>query len=249
MRSSYDPGPPEAWAALFSTAPLDHYIKHPSGRFRTSFGPVYYRGRLDGTARVLIIGQDPSTDEILAHRTLVGDAGQRVQGLLRKLGIATSYLMLNTFLFGIRGQFDSKMAEISREPTLCGYRNQLFDHAAKTNAFEALIALGNGAKSAVDLWPSTSALPVFHLLHPSAREGTAASWNANLAALKKAIKPDPGMKRDARPYGEDFQPDDLAPIPRTDLPFGVPSWHGTGGTRSRRAREQDGILWLAPETG
>src|SRR5688500_16462974 len=74
----FDPGPPPAWAALFDQAPVDHYVTHPSGRFRTTFGPVYYRGRLDGTARVLIVGQDPSTDEVLAQRILIGEAGQRV---------------------------------------------------------------------------------------------------------------------------------------------------------------------------
>src|SRR5262245_19043360 len=39
----FDPGPPYPWAARFAAAPLDHYLNHPSGRFRLAFGPVYYR--------------------------------------------------------------------------------------------------------------------------------------------------------------------------------------------------------------
>ena len=112
----FDPGPPPPWERVFAAAPLAAYTDHPSGRFRVDFGPVYYRGRLDGAARIVLVGQDPSTDELLGHRILVGDAGQRVQGLLRKIGITRSYVMVNTYLFGIRGQHDTKMAKIALEP-------------------------------------------------------------------------------------------------------------------------------------
>ena len=56
------------------------------------------RGRLDGSARVLVIGQDPAQHEAIARRILIGEAGHRVQGLLAKLGIDHSYTMVNTFL-------------------------------------------------------------------------------------------------------------------------------------------------------
>ena len=46
----FDPGPPPPWERIFAAAPLAAYTAHPSGRFRTDFGPVYYRGRLDGAA-------------------------------------------------------------------------------------------------------------------------------------------------------------------------------------------------------
>ncbi|MBD0283370.1 MAG: uracil-DNA glycosylase, partial [Thermoleophilaceae bacterium] len=45
------------------------------------------RGRLAGSALVLVLGQDPGQHECIARRILVGEAGQRVQGFLRKLGI------------------------------------------------------------------------------------------------------------------------------------------------------------------
>src|SRR5688572_27444905 len=94
---AFDPGPPPNWENFLASGPLDHYEQHPVRRFRLAFGPVYYRGRRDGTARVIIVGQDPSTNELLAQRILVGTAGQQVQGLLGKLGISRSYVMLNTF--------------------------------------------------------------------------------------------------------------------------------------------------------
>ena len=55
---------------------------YPLDSFRVEWGPVFHRGRLDGSARVLVIGQDPATHETIARRILVGEAGQRAQGLL-----------------------------------------------------------------------------------------------------------------------------------------------------------------------
>ena len=101
---------------------------HSSGRFRTEFGPVYYRGRLNSSVKLLVVGQDPSTDEILAQRNLVGSAGQRVQKLLSKIGITKSYVMFNTFLYGIKGQMDVAMNAGARLPdwhgTAGGTRSQ-----------------------------------------------------------------------------------------------------------------------------
>ena len=33
---------------------------YPPERFRIEWGPIFHRGRLDGSARVLVIGQDPA---------------------------------------------------------------------------------------------------------------------------------------------------------------------------------------------
>ena len=48
----FDKGPTAPWAQQFFDAPRQHYINHPSGRFRTEFGPVYYRGRLNTSVKV-----------------------------------------------------------------------------------------------------------------------------------------------------------------------------------------------------
>src|SRR5258705_5040824 len=96
--ADFDPGPPTTFATLFAGSP-------DSGGFRQHFwfdwGPIFYRGRLDGSARVLCIGSDPGPTERIACRTLVGDAGQRVQGFLSKLGLTRSYLCLNVFSFAL----------------------------------------------------------------------------------------------------------------------------------------------------
>src|SRR5437016_6156336 len=51
---------------------------YPSNQFRVEWGPIFHRGRLDGSARVLIIGQDPAQHETIVRRCLVGEAGRRV---------------------------------------------------------------------------------------------------------------------------------------------------------------------------
>ncbi len=50
---------------------------YPPADFRVEWGPVFHRGRLDGSARVLVLGQDPAQHETVARRILVGAAGQR----------------------------------------------------------------------------------------------------------------------------------------------------------------------------
>jgi uracil-DNA glycosylase len=246
MPRAFDPGPPRAWEDLFAAAPLDHFVNHPRGRFRHEFGPVFYRGRLNGTARVLLVAQDPATNELLAHRTLVGSAGQRVQGFLRKLGIERSYLMLNTFLFPVHGQFDAELRRISLEPPILMARNAWFDRAAATNRLEVVIAAGRAAAHAVDHWPGHDAFEVVEIQHPSARDeaALAKSWNRGLRRARTLVTPDRGAAIDPAEYGTAISPGEIEPIPRRDLPFGVPHWMGDG-----EHAERDGptrLLWTAP---
>jgi hypothetical protein len=243
---NHDPGPPPGWAEFFQAAPIDYYVNHPAGRFRLDFGPVYYRGRLDGSARVLVVGQDPSTNEILAHRILVGTSGQRVQNLLARAGITRSYIMLNAFLFSVFGQFDSKLEKISEEPVIEGFRNAFLDRIADHNPIQAVVTFGRGARHGFERWPGSSSLPVFHATHPAAEEADViANWNQLLPALHAAVTPDEGAPAEVQLYGETFTKDDFTTIPRFDLPFGMPDWHGRGGGHSTRDGD-DKIVWNAP---
>jgi hypothetical protein len=80
-------------------------LRHPVARARLlEWGPIFHRGRLDGSARVLVVGQDPGQHESVARRILVGEAGHRVQGFLWKLGLERSYVMVNAFLYSVYGQ-------------------------------------------------------------------------------------------------------------------------------------------------
>ena len=96
----FDPGPPAAVAEHLSEVPT---IAQDQRRlFWYDWGPIFYRGRLDRSARVLCIASDPGPTERVAGRTLVGDAGQRVQGFLTKLGLDRSYVCVNAYPWALR---------------------------------------------------------------------------------------------------------------------------------------------------
>ena len=248
----HDPGPDVDWTSFFKTAPLATYQTHPS-EFRLDFGPVYYRGRLDGTARILIVGQDPAANELVGHRAFVGASGQRIQGFLRRLGIRRDYVMVNTFLYPVFGQFFGTLAQLSRDPSILGFRNAFLDRIADGNALEAVISVGNAAKDAVERWPGATSLATQHITHPSAKDHAAllANWNQGLVALRAVVEPEAGIAVDTSNYGNDFTPADHEPIPRRDLPFGVPEWHGIG-SHATRVKLPNGdtdhkkITWKAP---
>jgi len=106
MTHAFDPGyVVEPFLSLCADYPeADVY---PEDQFRVEWGPVFHRGRLDGSARVLVIGQDPAQHETIVRRILVGEAGRRLQGLLAKLGITRSYVCINTWLYSVYGEVKS----------------------------------------------------------------------------------------------------------------------------------------------
>ena len=133
----FDPGPPPRFAEIFGRLPDLTPIRDA---FWFDWGPIFYRGRLDGSARVLCIASDPGPTERVAGRTLVGDAGQRVQGFLRKLGLSRSYLCLNAFphaLFPGRAHDAPSMLAL---PAFTGWRNELYDAAARQRVRRAGVA-------------------------------------------------------------------------------------------------------------
>lgn len=250
LQNNYDPGPPPFWMEKFASLSDDFFVNHPSGRFRTSFGGVLYRGRLDNTARLLIIGQDPSTDEAIARRAFVGSAGQRLQKFLNKIGISRSYTIMNTFAYSINGQFDSEMRQISLEAPLKSFREDLMNTVIAKNPIEAILTFGAGARHAVENWNNPDGVPVFNLVHPTAPESTThPSWNTQLPQIANFISPDDPNMVDLAPYAGNWDNNIHAvPIPRFDLPYDLPFWHGSGGTRSRRdpADRIKNIIWQSP---
>jgi hypothetical protein len=112
---------------------------YPSGQFRVEWGPIFHRGRLDGSARVLVIVQDPAQHETIVRRTLVGEAGRRVQGFLAKLGITRSYVFINTYLYSVYG---SVKAKTRKDPRLIAYRNRWLDTLLVDQKVEGCWRLG-----------------------------------------------------------------------------------------------------------
>jgi hypothetical protein len=130
------------------------------------------------------------------------------------------------------------------------FRNKLLDHAKSTNTFTAILAFGQYAQISASNWAGAAGIPIIALSHPTAQSGVAANWNSHFAAAHAAIAADSDGHVDATPYSTTVTPLPATDIPRMDLPFGIPSWHGTGGgTRSKRGTGsafETQIMWTAP---
>lgn len=239
MAQGFDPGyTTSVYQSLVDDCPGDEVF--PLDAFRVEWGPIFHRGRLDGTARVLVVGQDPATHESICRRILVGEAGQRVQGFLAKLGVTRSYVMINAFAYSVFGQRGGE-AHVS-DPRIVAYRNRWLDTLVAENGIEAIVTYGHLADTAYELWKSTPGGTAYNGIHVSAlhptypeaasrsRQVTEAaamdrlcrSWNAAPTGLHGVVVPD-----DARPlvlYGNAIEKADLAEIPAEDLPAGLPPW-------------------------
>jgi uracil-DNA glycosylase len=227
---------------------------YPPSRFRVEWGPIFHRGRLDGSARVLVIGQDPAQHETIVRRVLVGEAGRRLQGFLAKLGITKSYVIINTFLYSV---FGSVNATTRRGAALVAYRNRWIAALLASGKVEGVVALGTAASEAWQMWKATTegmaiAVPFAPITHPTQPESSSkgdtqkladatkkmlTNWNAGIDILRPAI-----AHRDVTSplvkYGATWAADDRLPIPERDMPAGLPAWmHANDGWARRTGKD------------
>ena len=247
MDEGFDRGPPQAIAAICAACPPP---AKPAA-FWTAWGPVFYRGRLDGSARLLCIASDPGPTERIANRTLVGDAGQRVQGFLAKLGLTRSYLCINAFPHALHPSFNGSVDELLAEPAGRDWRHKLYD-AVKPAGLEAVVLFGKNAQAAFDLWPGKPSVHVERVPHPSSRDNKALldAWRAAVTQLRGVVTPDPDGDAGGANYGSSFRENDYAPIPGRDLPFGAPAFLGDDHAgRTGHPRRNDSVKRPVPDDG
>lgn len=222
--SEFDSGPPVRFARLFERVPSFEAFKP---LYWYDWGPVFYRGRLNGTARLLCIASDPGPTERLVGRNLVGDAGQRVQGFFSRLGLTRSYVCLNAHVYALHPAQGHKGLLALGDPAIMAWRNELYN-ATRSKNVQAIVAFGGQAQQAVALWPGKGEIPVFNLPHPSSRDETLLldAWRAAIESLRAIVTPDADGDPALANYGATFTEADYARIPARDLPFGVPPWIG-----------------------
>jgi len=254
MPHPFDPGygqdPFRTLAAEYPEADV-----YPPDQFRVEWGPVFHRGRLDGSARVLVLGQDPAQHETIVRRILVGEAGRRVQGFLAKLGVTQSYVLVNTFLYSVYG---SVTARTRRDPQLVAYRHRWLDALLVGTIVEAILALGTAADEAWHLWKATatgqaSAVAYAAVTHPTYPESSTQgdkgklaaatakllqNWNAGLQVLAPALA-HPDAPRPLVGYGATWTEGDRLPIPEMDFPAGLPAWMRDDDGWAKRVGKDD----------
>jgi hypothetical protein len=242
----FDPGPvTEPFATLVREAPsADVY---PPGDFRVEWGPVFHRGRLDGTARILIVGQDPGQHEAIARRILVGEAGQRTQGFLAKLDIDRSYVMINTYLYSVFGQHGGE--KHADDAAIAGPRERWLDALFASSPIEAVISFGHLGRIAFERWrngagAAHAGVPFEPLIHPTQPDAVAKQGPGKKAeAMKAMLEQWNGALQRLGPilgagqpslYGDDLKPEDRSAIPAFDLPAGSPPWFSSLKTWASR---------------
>ncbi len=223
----FDAGPPAEVQALFDQIPKAYEKYFPYMWWR--FGPVFYRGRLDKSARLMIIGSDPGPTECLPYvrRGFIGDSGQRVQGLLTKIGLTKSYVTMNSFAYALfpSASNEGKGEEVNNDPEIVAWRNKVYSAAVGPN-LQAIVIFGFQGKRAYDLWTNKPNVPMLYLPHPSRFDGEPDSnliprWRDAVTRLRKIVTPDDANLAKAPNYGEEFTELDFSPIPRRDLPKGA----------------------------
>jgi hypothetical protein len=227
---------------------------YPPGQFRVEWGPIFHRGRLDGSARVLVIGQDPAQHETVVRRILVGEAGRRLQGLLAKLGITKSYVFINTFLYSVYGTVKAKTR---KSKGLVEYRNRWLNALLSEGQVEAVLPLGSVADEAWQLWSDTPKGKAFKgayaaVTHPTYPESFSKGDKAKLAQATKRLlenwngalqKLSPAILHPDSPtplslYGNTWAEGDRLPIPESDFPAGLPAWmHEQDGWAKRVGKD------------
>jgi uracil-DNA glycosylase len=271
----HDPGPTTAsgWAALFAETPNYRGLgRAVVGReaFRWHHGPMFFRGRLDGSAKVVLVGQEGAQDESLSHRSFTGGTGARMQHLLRHLGLDRSYLFLNSFVYPIFGQYTDDLRPLAqdRRSPIVAHRHRILDMAVVDGDVRLVVAVGRAAKESIATWigahggsanperleqAGLGSLParlrVVGVVHPgSAAGGSTGAIRADFQracdVVRERVEADPGwLPADpgvARNLAAPFQYRSAA-IPFRDFPFGTCPRLGRGGTSSNRTDNQRGI--------
>jgi hypothetical protein len=236
-----DAGPSGSMKTTMDATPNYKTQVGDSTTFWYEFGPVLYRGRLDGTAKVMVIASDPGPVECLpfVRRTLTGDSGQKTQGFLAKLGLTRSYVLVNAFAVAMHPSAKTKGLSVLRNnAAIMTARHALYDALLAGGALQAVVAFGSEvAYKAFDLWaaanPAVAAVPVVKLPHPAAIDRTGSGndsslkkWVTGIAQLRAIVTPDAGGNATGPNYGNYFTELDYARVPRWDLPKVAPTYVG-----------------------
>jgi hypothetical protein len=228
--ADYDPGPPATMARLLiggeAAFPWPDFTAL-GVRSDESFGcgPIY-RGRFE-QARLLILADQESHDDLFMFRAVTGDGGQRLQAWLTAAGLTTSYLILRTLPVDTLDLTATQVDAVVDHAAVRALHAEAVRRIAAANPLAAIVAIGRHAKR---LLPhvAPAGLRRIEMASPLV-PGFVASWQAALTEVSQL------------PFPRDIAAPSLAytgqrgQIARLDLPFGTLRWQGSSGERAGRA--------------
>ena len=109
---------------------------------------MFFRGRLDGPAKVVVVGQEGAQDESLSHRSFTGGTGAHMQHLLRHVGLDRSYLFLSFFVYPLFGQYADDLRPLAqdRRSPIVSHRHRILDKAVVDGDVRLVVAVGRAGQ-------------------------------------------------------------------------------------------------------
>jgi hypothetical protein len=193
---------------------------HPS----FGYGPIY-RGRLS-EARVLVLADQESHDDLFLFRAMTGDAGQQFQEFLRAIGITRSYAILRVLPVDTLGLSASRIDAIVDHPQVQQLYRTIVQRIVAASGTSFVLVVGPHARR---LRPHVLPAGVTQVEMKSWRESNALDdWKRALNDIRTLTflkdVPSPSFEYNGQ----------RGQIPRTDLPYGTLRWEGSSGDRAVR---------------
>jgi len=224
-RRQYDEGPKnfkdelfKLYLAAIKSTENHEMIQH------VSFGPTgMYRGNTEKPEFLIVADQQGHTD-MFSGRALTGESGQRLQGLLNAAGLQNKYLIIRTLPVDC---LDDETKNISCENlyfdnNVKEARENLIKSIVEKSTLKAIISVGDLANKVLK---NLNLKMTHYHLNP----------NGNNAenAFHELYE---NLKRDKITHDESiYKKNELAEIPRSDLPYSSRWWMGTSGDRVSRS--------------
>lgn len=219
-RRQYDQGPGQEFAPLLVNWPDFSALgitSHKSLGFNGT-----YRGNLDN-AKVVILADQESNDDMFSTRALTGTGGQKLQTLLNNMGLKDDYVIVRTLPVDSIDLSAAKVKEIASNSDVVRSRNAILDRILQKGKTKLFITVGPVAASLVPTTYNPAGVALVNL--DSAEQSShVAQWQSAISKLSV-----PGISLQKAYDGS------LSAIPRSDLPVHTRWWMGTSGTRSARA--------------
>jgi uracil-DNA glycosylase len=228
LRRSYDAGPGVFAQTLTNLFTQVDYTKL-GAIGHTSFGHTgIYRGRLN-RAKVLVVTDQMSHDDMFSGRALSGAAGQKFQNYLNAIGATDSYAILRTLPVDTLGLDEKHIDSILFDDSVVSYRDKVLESILDKAKTQLIVTLGDGAKKVIRKFATDYKikLPIINLDAPTGSYG--ANWTAGVDKFKTLdLSIDGAISTLSRK---------LQIIPRKDLPAYTRFWMGTSGNRVARSKE------------
>jgi hypothetical protein len=189
------------------------------------YGPIY-RGR-PGEARVLVLADQESHDDLFLFRAMTGDAGQRFQEFLRAMGITKRYVIL-------------RVLPVDTLDLTASSVNAIVDHPQVRQVYRTIverIVSASGTSLVLSVGPHARRLRA-HVLPAGLVNVDMKAWHESSALddWKRALNDlkDLTYTKDLSSPSFDYD-GQRGQIPRIDLPYGTLRWQGSSGDRAVRA--------------